>query len=104
MLTIKGKALGRRRPLFADFSVPPPTDVVGQGDCTLRDLIECVVRHEVAAFRERQYERQFVRVVESLPMLAELVCAPPMEWSTVEQAYEEFDRRFRERRVWWRRV
>ena len=63
MLTITGKALGRKRPLFAEFSVPPP-DAVAEGDSvTLRDFIGCVVRHEIAAFRERQQQRQFVRAL-----------------------------------------
>jgi hypothetical protein len=30
MLTVSGKALGRKKPLFADFSVPPP-EYVGDG-------------------------------------------------------------------------
>lgn len=63
MLTISGKALGRKKPLFADFSVPPPEDVGGGGATTLRDLIECVVRHEVAAFNRRQSDRQLVRAL-----------------------------------------
>jgi hypothetical protein len=62
MLTISGKALGRKKPLFADFSVPPPEDV-GGGATTLRDLIECVVRHEVAAFQQRQSGRQLMRAL-----------------------------------------
>lgn len=63
MLTIQGKALGRRRPLFEDFSAPPPEDLADDGSTTLRDLIECIVRHEVNAFRDRQKERQFIRAL-----------------------------------------
>lgn len=62
MLTVTGKAIGRRTPLFADFSVPPPEDA-SEGGITLRDLIECVVRHEVAEFQKRQADRQFLRVL-----------------------------------------
>ena len=65
MVTISGKALGRRKPLFADFSVPPPENLSDGGNTTLRDLIECVVRHEVAAFGKRQSDRQFLRVLTS---------------------------------------
>jgi hypothetical protein len=63
MLTISGKALGRKKPLFADFSLPPPGDLGDDGRLTLRDLIEQVVRSEVAAFRRRQENRQFLRVL-----------------------------------------
>ncbi|MCA9116206.1 MAG: hypothetical protein KDA79_14065 [Planctomycetaceae bacterium] len=65
MLTISGKALGRRRPLFADFSIPTaPHDAdSGDGSTTLRDLIDRIVRHEVQSFRERQQDRQLLRAL-----------------------------------------
>ena len=63
MLTISGKALGRKKPLFADFSIPFPPDLGDGGSVTLRDLIGQVVRHEVAAFAQRQDERKFVRAL-----------------------------------------
>jgi len=63
MLTISGKALGRRKPLFADFSIPFQPDLGDGGSITLRDLIERVVRHEVAAFKQRQADRQFVHAL-----------------------------------------
>ena len=62
MLQVKGRAIGSRKPLFADFSVPPPPDL-GDGGVQLRDVIESVVRHEVAAFEKRQRDRQFIRVL-----------------------------------------
>lgn len=62
MLTVSGKALGRRKPLFADFSIPFPPDL-GDDSVTLRELIEFVVRSEVAAFRERQTERQLLKAL-----------------------------------------
>lgn len=62
MLTISGKAIGSRRALFSDFSVPPPSPQHGS-EVTLRELIEQVVRHEVASFKERQHDRQFIRVL-----------------------------------------
>lgn len=64
MLTISGKSIGSRRPLFADFSVPiPPEASEGDGGITLRELITRVVVHEVEAFRQRQEERRLVRVL-----------------------------------------
>ncbi len=63
MLTITGKAIGRRRPLFEDFSVPPPNDRGDGGPLTLRELIAHVVRGEVAAFEERQEARRLDRVL-----------------------------------------
>ena len=64
MMTITGKALGRRKPLFADFSIPPPDDLGdGGGPLTLRDLIAHVVRQEVAAFELRQDARRLDRVL-----------------------------------------
>src|SRR5262249_10565103 len=63
MLTASAKALGRKKPLFDDFSVPPPAAVAAGEPVTLRDLIGHVVRAEVAAFRQRQAER---RLLEAL--------------------------------------
>ncbi len=63
MLTISGKSLGSKKPLFADFSAPPPRGLGDGGSVTLRDLIEQVVRCEVAAFRQRQESRQLIRAL-----------------------------------------
>lgn len=63
MLTIMGKAVGRRRPLFEDFSIPPPEDRGGGGPLRLRDLIEHVARGEVEAFEKRQEARRLDRVL-----------------------------------------
>jgi hypothetical protein len=64
MITVSGKALGQRRPLFEDWSIPYPPDLRGGGDdLTVRDLIARVVRSEVAAFRERQQERKLARAL-----------------------------------------
>ncbi len=66
MIIIEGKAMGRRRPLFADWSIPMPPDLgEGGGGLTLRDLIARVVRAEVAAFRDRQQERRLARVLSA---------------------------------------
>ncbi|MEZ6235178.1 MAG: hypothetical protein R3B68_13400 [Phycisphaerales bacterium] len=63
MLTIQGRSLGSKRPLFADWSIPIPPEVGEGGDgMTLRRLIEGVVRAEVAAFRTRAEARRVDRV------------------------------------------
>jgi hypothetical protein len=62
-LTISGKGIGARKPLFADWSLPFPPEWSEEGGLTLRDLIDRVVRTEVQAFRERQAERQVFRAL-----------------------------------------
>jgi hypothetical protein len=66
MIMIEGKALGNRRRLFADWSIPMPPELGGGGGgLTLRDLIERVVRAEVSAFRERREDRRLVHVLSA---------------------------------------
>ncbi|OYP37489.1 hypothetical protein [Rhodopirellula sp. MGV] len=62
MLTVSGKALGRRKPLFDDFSITPPADP-GDGGTTLAQLIESIVRTEVTAYEKRQRDRSLIRVL-----------------------------------------
>lgn len=63
-LTIQGKQLGSKRPLFPDLSMPYPPDLGRRGGrTTLRDLVDEIVRQEVAAFREQQEERRLVQVL-----------------------------------------
>ena len=63
MPVISWKALGRRKPLFADWSWPvPPTDP-GEGGLTLRSLIAQIVRDQVAAFKKRQVDHQMLRAL-----------------------------------------
>jgi hypothetical protein len=62
-LTISGKAIGAKRPLFADWAIPFPPEWSGEGGLTLRDLISRVVRAEVQAFRQRQEERRTFRAI-----------------------------------------
>ena len=70
-ILVSGKTVGRRKPLFDDFSVPLPPggegrdDDGGEGGMTLRDLVARVVRHEVAAFQDRQARRAFVRALSA---------------------------------------
>jgi hypothetical protein len=65
MLTISGKALGRKKPLFDDFAIPFPPELGEGGAVTLRDLISHVVRGEVEAFKQRQEERRLIRALTS---------------------------------------
>ncbi len=59
MITIAGRAVGKKRKLFDDFSVPlPPSEGGGGGPDTLRQLITRIVLFEVAAFRDRQEKRR----------------------------------------------
>jgi len=62
-ITISGKALGKKKPLFADWSIPFPPDW-GDGDhLTLRELITRIVIDEVTAFKDRQEERRLARAL-----------------------------------------
>ena len=63
MAVISGRALGRRQPLFADWSVEFPPEFRSGGGATLRDVIARVVRDEVRAFRDRQDERRVFRAL-----------------------------------------
>src|SRR5687768_12923582 len=65
MITISGKALGRKKPLFADWSVPAPPEARGDGTFTLRDLLTRIVRHEVTAFKQRQQDRLTLRALSA---------------------------------------
>lgn len=63
-ITISGKAVGSRRPLFADWSIPLPPDDFGAGrGLTLRDLITIVVERELEAFSTRNQARRLDRVL-----------------------------------------
>jgi hypothetical protein len=66
VITVCGKSLGSRRPLFADFSVPIfPDDGDYEGGLTVRELITRIVRHEVLAFKQRQEDRRLVHVLSA---------------------------------------
>lgn len=58
MITISGKVLGKKKPLFADWSIPLPPNLGEGGSTSLRDIIGRVVRAEVAAFKARQKDQQ----------------------------------------------
>jgi hypothetical protein len=69
MLTVTGKALGRKKPLFADWSIPLPPELRGDGT-TLRDIITHLVRREVRAFKDRQEERRVFRALTAREIAA----------------------------------
>ncbi len=69
-LLISGKAIGARKPLFADWSIPVPPEWSNGDDVTLRDLIDKVVRTEVKAFRERQEDHQVFRTLTARQIAA----------------------------------
>lgn len=71
MITVTGKALGRKKPIFDDISVPPPDAVTGR-PVTLRELLGHIVRNEVAAFKERQAERRMLKVLTAREVQAGL--------------------------------
>jgi hypothetical protein len=63
-LIIHTLALGQKRPLVPDWNIEfPPHQEVGGEPLTLRALISGIVRREVAAFKERQQARRFVRIL-----------------------------------------
>jgi hypothetical protein len=63
MITISGKTLGKKKPLFTDWSIPFPPDLGDGGSLTLRELIGRIVREEVNAFHERQREQKLLHVL-----------------------------------------
>ncbi|MGL6075527.1 MAG: hypothetical protein ACRC8S_15340 [Fimbriiglobus sp.] len=71
MLTVSAKALGRKKPLFADFSVAPPAATLSE-PLTLRALLRHIVTEEVEAFRERQAERRLLHVLSAQDLQAGL--------------------------------
>jgi hypothetical protein len=69
MLTVRGKTLGQRKPLFADWSVPLPPDLA-EGGVSLRQVIARMVREEVTAFKHRQSERRLLRALTAREIAA----------------------------------
>ena len=65
MPVISGRALGRKQPLFADWSIVVPPESRGAGRLTLRRLIERIVGVQVAAFQQRQSDNQVLRALTS---------------------------------------
>ena len=50
-MLISGKALGRRKPLFEDWSIPIPPEWSEGGGITLADVIERIVREVMQSLR-----------------------------------------------------
>lgn len=64
MISVTGKVIGKKKPLFADFGVDlPPEFERGDGGITLREVLEKIVRAQVSAFKRRQQDRQFIRAL-----------------------------------------
>ncbi len=71
MLVVQGRSLGSKEPLFPDVSVPlPPAVEHGSSGLTLRELLACIVRNEVAAFDTRQTERSVLRALTARELAA----------------------------------
>jgi hypothetical protein len=63
-LTVEGKVVGQKRPIFSDWRVDlPPVDGNHGDRLKLRDLISSIVVKEVDAFKTRQEERKLARVM-----------------------------------------
>lgn len=62
-LTVSTRALGRRKRLLDDWSIPTPPPRVRGEPFTLRDLITQIVVQTVESFSQRQEENRFVRVL-----------------------------------------
>jgi hypothetical protein len=70
-LNIGAKALGQKRRLAPDWVVPVPPDFLSKagGEApTLRQIISHIVIEEVNAFRKRQRDRTFVRILTEKEM------------------------------------
>jgi len=63
-ITVEGKVVGQKHPLFTDWHVELPPVEKNNGDSLkLRDLIRSIVVKEVDAFKRRQEERKLARVM-----------------------------------------
>lgn len=65
-ITVSGRVIGKKKPLFTDWSVTIPPDHNQAGrNLTLRDLITLVVTKEVSQFQQRQSERRFNKILST---------------------------------------
>ncbi len=65
-VTISTRALGQRKRLLDDWSIPlPPEFSEGGEPQTLRDLIARIVRQEVRQFKDRQKRKRMVQVLSA---------------------------------------
>lgn len=64
IVTVEGKVVGQKRPLFSGWQVElPPIDERHGDHLKLRDLISSIVAKEVEAFQARQEERKLAWVM-----------------------------------------
>ena len=63
MIQISIKAIGRKKPILGDFSVPAPQALAAGKPVTLRELLDHVVRGEVDSFKHRQESRRMLHVL-----------------------------------------
>jgi hypothetical protein len=63
-ITVEGKVVGQRRPLFSDWTLPfLPEWESGVDRLTLRGLITQIVLEEVRAFQERQEQKSMIQAL-----------------------------------------
>ncbi len=63
MVSIEGKSLGSKRPLFDHFSIALQDLQVHNTPITLNDLLDNVVTNQVKVFSQRQHESQLLKVL-----------------------------------------
>ncbi len=70
-LTIEGKRFGRgAKALFPNFQMPLPEAWKNGATVTVRDLLDTVVRSEVAAFQTRQEARTVLQTLSPIQIAA----------------------------------
>ena len=87
-MTIEGKLFGRGQALFPSFELSCPT----QDTLTLAELIERVVREQVAAFHQRQESRSVLTALSAEAIAAGLAAgkvAPQLPEGTTPQIIDE---------------
>ena len=89
-MIVIGRSLGQKKKLFADWSIPVPPEFTEGAPVTLRQLIEKIVRVEVAGFQQRQQDRQFIRVLTSR-QIDEGTAAGKIESGSTEVPVQEVD-------------
>ncbi len=63
MLSVSARSLGRRKPLFSDWSISLPPEFVDESQNSLRDLIAAIVRIEVDEYHNRRQQRRLSRAL-----------------------------------------
>lgn len=95
LINFQAKMIGKKRPLIPNWAIPIPEDLQQRKVIKLRDLIALVVYQEVEAFKSRQAERRFSRVltqgqIENAAKLGKIDAAEhPLEAGVVEPDYKQ---------------